>query len=209
VAAATAGLVLGACGGNARQDAQERSGHFQVQVPTATFPGSQSLSQHTQMVITVRNADHRTIPDVAVTITDANFNTSAAAFGERVDKTQQGAANFAAASRPVWIVDQGPALHGCEFSCVAGGPGGGTSAYSNTWALGALAPGASTTFLWKVTAVKPGVHVVHYRVAAGLNGKAIAELAGGQPPEGTFTVTIHSAPQQSYVNDQGQIVKAH
>jgi len=80
------------------------------------------------------------------------------------------------------------------------------TAYSNTWALGPLKPGQSVTFKWKVTPVKAGMHVVHWEVAAGLNGKARARLADGSVPQGSFTVTIHSKPQQAYVNNQGQIV---
>jgi hypothetical protein len=61
--------------------------------------------------------------------------------------------------------------------------------------------------VWTVTAVKSGLHVVRYQVAAGLNGKAVAQLANGQRPVGAFRVQIHQAPRQSYVNDQGQVVK--
>ena len=49
-------------------------------------------------------------------------------------------------------------------------------------------------------------HVVAWQIAAGLNGKAKAVLAGGAKPHGTFKVSITSAPQQSYVNNNGQIV---
>ena len=89
----------------------------------------------------------------------------------------------------------------------SGSPGGAVTAYSNTWALGALAPGHTAKFDWAVTAVEPGRHVVAWEVAAGLNGKAKAVLPGRRrPPHGTFTVLIHSAPAESYVNNNGQIV---
>jgi hypothetical protein len=117
--------------------------------------------------------------------------------------TTSGLAN---ASRPIWVIDRPPGRNGCQFSCQQGGPGGGVTAYSNTWALGPLAPGQSVSFVWGVTAVKSGTHVVHWRVAAGLNGKAIAQLANGQPPQGTFVVRIRQAPQQSFVNNAGQVV---
>jgi hypothetical protein len=80
------------------------------------------------------------------------------------------------------------------------------TAETNTWALGSLKPGETATFDWGVTAVIAGTHVIEYQVAAGLNGKAKAVLAGGGQPKGTFTVKISSAPQQSYVNDKGQVV---
>jgi hypothetical protein len=70
-----------------------------------------------------------------------------------------------------------------------------------------LKAGESKTFDWMVTAVKAGTHVVNWVVAAGLNGKANAKLAGGGKPSGTITVKISNAPQQAYVNDQGHVVK--
>ena len=42
-------------------------------------------------------------------------------------------------------------------------PGGGQTAYVNTWALGPLAPGRTQTFGWQVVPVKAGAHTVHYR----------------------------------------------
>ena len=66
-------------------------------------------------------------------------------------------------------------------TCSQGGSGGAVTAYSNTWALGALAPGKTATFVWRVTAVKPGVHTVAWEVAAGLNGKAKAVQNGDHP----------------------------
>ena len=46
--------------------------------------------------------------------------------------------------------------------------------------------------MWSVTPVVPGTHTVRYRIAAGLNGKAHARLAGGGEPQGSFTVRISS-----------------
>jgi hypothetical protein len=205
VAGAAVALTVSACGSGARQDANEPSGHFNVDVQQASFPASQALAQHAHLVIKVHNPDpQRTIPDVAVTITDPNLGTTAQAFAYRLQSPSL--PELATNSRPVWIVDEGPGPGGCQYSCQQGGPGGAVTAYANTWALGPLKPGATATFDWTVTAVHAGTHVVHYRVAAGLNGKAVAQLASGGPPEGSFTVTIHSTPAQSYVNDQGQVV---
>ena len=61
----------------------------------------------------------------------------------------------------------------------------------------------------RVTAVAPGTHVVAWEVSAGLYGKAKAVLPTGATPGGTFTVYIAHAPQQSYVNNQGQVVASH
>jgi hypothetical protein len=203
-------LAISACGGGTRQDAQEPHAHYAVQVPVAVFPAAQNLVQRARMVIAVRNASAKTIPDVAVTITDPRYGTTAQAFAERVTSSYSGPSQpvLANSSRPVWVVDRGPGAHVCPASCLAAGGGGagGQTAYSNTWALGKLAPGHSAIFRWTVTAVQPGTHLVRYRVAAGLNGDAVATLAGGGLPTGVFRVTIHAAPQQSYVNNAGQIV---
>jgi hypothetical protein len=208
-ASAVLGLALAGCGGGSNQAASEPAGNFPVDV-AAAFPAKQTLAQHADMVITVRNAGRKAIPDIAVTITDAGDGTAALPFGEVLHTP--GLAN---PSRAVWVVDQAPCPATASDRCAplgpggvrqTGGPGGALTAYSNTWALGMLRSGQSATFKWGVTAVQPGIHVIHYRIAAGLNGKAKAVYAGGQPLAGTFVVNIASAPQQSYVNDAGQIV---
>jgi hypothetical protein len=203
-------LMLAGCGGGARQDASEPSGKFPVAVSIATFPASQRLAQRTHLVVAVRNAGSQTIPNIAVTICNVTCaypappgqGTGAAAFAQVLQ--MPGLAN---PSRPVWIVDRPPGecIAGCKPGS-SGAPGGAVTAYSNTWALGALAPGETARFDWAVTAVAPGRHVVAWEVAAGLNGKARAVTSGGSAPHGTFTVLIHRAPTRSYVNDQGQIV---
>lgn len=208
--------MLSACGAGPRQDATEPTANFPVAVSTH-WTTSQTLSQHTQLVITIQNTGSKTIPDAAVTITDGNpsLSTRAQAFQELLNMP-----GLASQSCPVWIVDQAPdpshqpcpknfnaeTYTGSNFSACSGGPGGAATAYSNTWALGSLAPGRSATFEWHLTAVQSGTHFVNWRVAAGLNGKAKAVTASGGPPVGHFAVTISSAPQQSYVNGNGQIV---
>lgn len=196
-----AGLSLGACGSGSRQDANEPSGSFPVQVATATFPSFQRLAEHTHLVIAVRNTGSHTIPDVAVTIRDPKYGTSVQAFGQYLNQP-----GLASHTRPVWIIDRAPEPGACGYSCQAGGLGGAVTAYSNTWALGALRPGATAKFDWAVTAVSSGKHVIQYVVAAGLNGKAKARVAGGGIPKGNFSVTITNAPEQSYVTGSGQVV---
>lgn len=165
-------VAAAGCGGGARQDANEPSATFKVDVVRASFPANQRLSRQEQMVLEVKNADTRTIPDVAVTV--SSFTT-------REDRS-----DLADANRPVWIVDKGPL--------------GGETAYTSTWALGALRPGQSRTFTWRVTPVTAGKRTVTYRVAAGLAGKAKAELAGGKIPEGSFDVSISRKPAQATVD---------
>jgi hypothetical protein len=207
-AAVAATLALSACGGGARQDANEPKGKFPVAVSAASFPASQTLSEHSHMVITVRNTGRHVIPDIAVTVCNTTCafpaprgeGTSSSAFGAELN--QSGLAN---PSRAVWIVDQPPG--GCGYSCQNGGAGGGASAYSNTWALGRLRPGHTASFDWKVTAVQPGHHVIAWEVAAGLNGRAHAVTGSGAIPQGRFTVDISAKPAQSYVDNNGNIVQ--
>jgi hypothetical protein len=70
------------------------------------------------------------------------------------------------------------------------------TAYTNTWALGPLRRDQVKTFIWRVTAVKPGIHTIKYTVAAGLNGKAKARLPGGDVPTGSFQINIASGPAE-------------
>jgi hypothetical protein len=207
VAGAGMALALPACGGGQNQAASEPSGHFTVKVNTATFPASQRLSQHTHLVIAVHNAGNKAIPDVAVTICNVTCaypapkgqGSSSQAFAASINQSY-----LANPSRPLWIVDRAPGA--CRYSCQNGGQGAAVTAYANTWALGRLAPGRTARFDWAVTAVQAGKHVVAWQVAAGLNGKAKAILSNGSAPHGTFAVKVKTAPAQSYVNNNGQIV---
>ena len=47
--------------------------------------------------------------------------------------------------------------------------------------------------VWNVTPVQGGTFTVHYRVAAGLQGKAKAVTADGSAPQGEFVVRISTA----------------
>ena len=200
--AGLAGLAVSACGSQT-QASSEPKGKFPV-TASASFPAGQRLSQHTQLVVKVTNAGHKTVPDVAVTITDGtpthpNLGTQVQAFSYLLNMS-----NVASRSRPVWIVDRAPGP--CEYSCQNGGPGGAATAFSNTWALGPLKPGKTATFNWHLTAVQPGAWVVNWRVAAGLFGNAKAVTAGGAPPQGSFTVHISQVPPRAYVNNGHKII---
>jgi hypothetical protein len=170
-AAVVAALGIASCGGS-RQDAHEPSGHFKVAVHGA-FPSQQKLAKRSRMVITVKNVDHRTLPNVSVTVRSFNRNSTQA--------------NLADPSRPVFVVNTGPR--------------GGETANQDTSALGPLAPGKTATFVWKVTAVQAGPYKIRYQVSAGLYGKAIAvDAAGNQSPGGLFHGTISNAAPHSTVN---------
>jgi hypothetical protein len=200
-------IALAGCGGGQPQDASEPSGNFPVDA-SASFPASQHITSHTQLVVTVRNTGNKTIPAVNVTI--CNISCTSTAPGEGTSSAQfaneNGVSFLPHSTLPVWVVDRPPDPHGCGYSCASGGAGGASSSNANTWSLGQLPPGRTATFRWAVTAVRPGHHVVAWVVEAGLNGKARAVLSGGGTPTGTLPVTISKAPAKSYVNNAGQIV---
>jgi hypothetical protein len=179
--AACAALVAGCGGGDdARQDADEPSGTWTVDVVKAQFPRSQRLAEQSTLKISVRNTADKAIPNLAVTVDS---------FSARSEQP-----GLADAQRPLWIVDDSPR--------------GGTTAYTNTWALGKVAPNQTKTFEWKVTPVRAGTHKVSYRVAAGLDGKAKARLDGGEQPAGTFTVKVSDEPSQARVDPEtGEVIR--
>ena len=181
-------LALAGCGGGERQDEDEPEGEFRVEVVEASFPERQTMAQETTMRIRVRNADDRTVPNVAVTVeTEPGKGGGApASFSQAMDDSR-----LADRNRPVWIVDEGPK--------------GGTSAYANTWSLGRLAPNQTKDFEWKLTAVEPGRYKIGYRVSPGLDGKA--RLAKGGRTSGSFDVTISDEPIPARVNDDGEVVR--
>jgi hypothetical protein len=179
-AAALAALGIAACGGGTRQDAGERSGTYHVAIVRSSFPVRQHVAAPARLVIVVRNVGRKTVPNVAVTVDS---------FSSRSER-----ADLADAQRPVWIVDHPPE--------------GGTTAYTNTWALGRLAPGERKRFVWRLTPVQPGTHRLRYRVAAGLAGRAKAVLLGDRAPERELTVRITSRPASARVDPEtGAVVR--
>ena len=181
-------VLVAGCGSGPRQDADEPSGSYKLEVAAAKFPASQSIAQDSRMIVTVRNDDTKAAPNVAVTVeTDpSKAGQGTVAFGQRVNDSR-----LSDNERPVWIVNEGPP--------------GGDSAATNTWALGRLGPGETKTFAWKVTAVEPGTYTLRYRISPGLAGKA--KLAAGGRTDGTFKVTIDDKPVPARVNDKGQVVR--
>ena len=186
-------LAVAGCGGGERQDENEPEGNFPVEVVRATFPEQQKLAKSSEMIVTVRNAGNKTIPDIAVTVNG---------FDKR--KTDP---DLADPSRPVF------ALNGVQVE-IAGfpeakdaSPRGCDTAYVNTWACGPLRPDQQRTFRWSVTAVQAGDFKIDWRVAAGLDGNANAVAAGGGPaPRGQFAGTISSAAPDVRVADDGKTI---
>lgn len=167
-----AALAVTGCGSEERQDANEPSGTFTVDVTKASFPAKQQIAGDTKMVIDVKNTGSKTIPDIAVTVDS---------FSRRSD--QPGVAD---PERPIWVLDEVPE--------------GGDTAFTNTWALDRLAAGETKSFEWRVTPVESGRYTIRYTVAAGLDGKAEAIAPGGGPVTGTFPVQITKEPEQARVD---------
>ena len=183
VCAALGAVAVAGCGGggaSARQDADEPRGTWTVDVVEAEFPSTQRLARQETMRIRVRNEDDRPLPNVAVTVNGFSYRSEQAGLADP--------------TRPVWILDNGPR--------------GGTTAYTNTWALGRIPPGETKTFEWRATPVRAGQHRLTYRVSAGLDGKAKARLAGGDAPSGSFSVRVDRKPSDARVDpDSGDVLR--
>lgn len=219
VAGALVALVLAACGGastgsagagqSTTTSASASRASFPVAV-TARFPARQHLAEPTRLVVAVRNAGHRALPDVAVTVCNlscapssrSDQGTSAQAFGHDINS----APNTADPSRPLWIIDHAPG--DCHFHCdrPGGQAGSAVTASSNTWALGRLAPGQTARFAWSVTAISAGRHIVAWQVAGDLTGAARATTSGGAIPHGSFTVRVSRRPPSYHVTPSGRVV---
>jgi hypothetical protein len=217
------GMLLAAgvasCGGT-RQDANEPEGDFPVSIVSADFPSKQQLAQNTNLTLAVENSGDKEIPNLSITIfTDSNASTSESTTtttgttGTSSTSTQElptSQGSFSVRSeqeglaipfRPVWILEEGfPKLEGEAASA------GAEAAQTDTYAFGPLPAHQTKRMVWNVTPVQPGTYTVHYRVAAGLEGKAKAVTADGSVPEGEFVVRISSTPPQTRVDDSGKVV---
>jgi hypothetical protein len=229
---ALAAVGVASCGGGERQDANEPEGDFPVQVTSADFPSKQLLAQNHQLTLSVANTGDKEIPDLAVTIFTTSNSTSdqgASTEGTTTDGATTDAGGTAGSnsgsassdlpsasgsfsvrssqpglaipSRPVWILEEG-------FPKLAGetGAGGAEAAQTDTFSFGPLAAGENRDIVWSLTPVQAGTYTVHYRIAAGLQGKAKAVTADGSVPEGEFVVQVSATPPQTRVDDSGKVV---
>ncbi|HEY7951347.1 MAG TPA: hypothetical protein VID70_00070 [Solirubrobacteraceae bacterium] len=197
VAAAFAVALLSGCGGS-EQTAHETKATYPVKIVQASFPSIQAIAHNAKLVLKVRNTGTQTMPNVAVTTDSFSYVSNYP--------------GLAAPQRPVWIVNEGPGTIPKRpvQSVTVDQPGGGQTAFVNTWALGPLAPGQTKKFVWRVTPVKAGIFSVGYVVAAGLNGNAHARVSRrgaleGEPgglPVGRFRVAIAGRPPPRYVNPE-------
>ncbi len=195
VVLALAATALAAGCGAARQDAHEAKGEFPLQVLGASFPARQSIAKPATFELRVENTGRHTVPNIAVTVDAFSYTSSYP--------------RLASSQRPVWVIEEGPGAQPSspvESESVSP-PGGGQTAYVNTWALGPLAPGSSQTFEWHVVPVKAGTYTVHYALAAGLAGKARAVASSSGAISGALTASIASKPGTRHVNPASGLVE--
>lgn len=185
---ACAALLASGCGGGAEQNHGEAKRSYQMRIVSASFPAKQSIARPESMSVNVRNESSQVVPDVAITVDSFSY----------VEKFAELASN----KRPIWVVEEGPGTPAKlpVQSQAISPPGGGQTAYVNTWALGALKPNATRTFTWKVVPVKSGSHTVHIAVSAGLVGNAKATLKGGGLVAKSFTAQIAGSPPATHVD---------
>ncbi|HEV7586259.1 MAG TPA: hypothetical protein VGO14_10830 [Solirubrobacteraceae bacterium] len=188
-------LAASGCGGGARLDAHEPSRAYSMEVVKAAFPTKQSIAKPTVFTLEVRNPGSTAIPNVAVTLDSFNYT----------EKYPE----LAADKRPIWVIERGPGPRAKPPvpTQEVSQPGGAQTVYVNTWALGPLARNATRTFTWHVVPVKAGVWTVHFSLAAGLAGKARAQLPGGGPAQGQITASVAPLPPNTHVDPStGRVV---
>ena len=178
-AATVATVLLSACGGGERRDADAAEGTYTVAVERRSFPAHQRLAKATALVLSVRNAGQATIPELVVTVRG---------FTDRA-----GGSRNADRGRDVWLVDEGP--------------GSATTAFADTWTAGRLEPGRTATLRWDVTPVVAGAHTLRYEIAPTLAGGARAQLAGGGEPSGALRVRVTDTPAKARVDPRSGAVR--
>jgi hypothetical protein len=196
-----AALALSACGGGSeRQDEKEPEGEFRVQVVEQSFPSDQEVADDAKMVIAVRNADTKEIPNVAVSLGPKLQDGEEGDSFDRKVKDPENPNNknpeLADPARPVFVLNEAPK--------------DSDTANVDTYALGTLKPGETRRFVWDVSAVEPGPFKITWIVSAGLGGKAKAVLPGpadcgpdGNDPcwvEGKFAGRISDVPPKAIVS---------
>jgi hypothetical protein len=200
----TVALVAAGCGGGTsgdRQDKDEPSGKFPVEVKEAKFPLDQKLAEGSVMRIVVRNAGDKEIPNIAITVQcEDEKNGQNGSFDRQISGT-----DIADKNRPNFVVDRIPGP-GRPKTNTQLDPLERSTAYVNTYTLGKLPPNRDAVFEWNVTAVHAGPFRVCYRVAAGLDGKAVATQEGGEPLTAEFDGTVSNKAPKTGIADDGKTV---
>lgn len=198
LATASTAILIGACGSEDPQDANEPTGEFEVEVTEAEFDKKQRLAETGDLVLGVENTGTETVPELAFTIFTGD-GTADGSFSERSD--QPGLAN---PNRPVWVLEN-------KFPRFVGAPppqglSGGFRAQTNTFGFGPLEPGETKEVVWRLTPVQAGTYTLSYIVEAGLDGNAKAVTSTGEQVESAFIVEITDVPPKARVNNQGKVV---
>lgn len=192
-------LSVAACGSDESSDAGETAGSYPVKIVSAEFPTKQRLGETTLLHLGVRNAGHKALPALTVTISvgGEEGRDSSLPFGYRDPQT-----GIAQPDRPVWALAAGyPRLNGSSERA------GAETSSPKTFAFGPLKPGAMADAVWKLSAVRAGKWKVFYEVGAGLGGTAKAETAPGTQAGGSFATEISTEPPDTEVKDNGEVVE--
>jgi hypothetical protein len=187
-------LAIGCGGGESqRQDANEPSGKFEVDVTKASFPPKQKLAKRSELAIDVENTGDRTVPNLAVTIEGFDEVQT----DPDVDTANARTTVFAVNGKPTNLKQYG----GFDDS-VPATPGDSDTAFVDTWTVGPVKPGRTKKLRWTVTATRRGPYRIKWEVAAGLDGKAKAVGPDGGPPQGIFSGTISAAAPDTRVSSR-------
>jgi hypothetical protein len=199
-AAGASALVASGCGGSQKQDRQEAKGDYPVKVVRASFPRNQSLAKDSTMEIVVQNAGQKVVPNVSVTV------KCGPGLGGSFSINSQDT-NQANPERPQFIVNKIPTATERVNPPLDPAPLERSSAYVDTYPLGPLGAGRTATFMWDVTAVRPGPYHLCWRVNAGLFGKAKAVAAsGGQPIAGELRGRVSNKAPKATIGPDGRSI---
>lgn len=219
--ACTAALVGAGCGGGSRQDEDEPTGNFPVEVVTASFPQEQKLAKDSKMEIVVRNSGSKEIPVISVTVecpgtqkeTDENDRSAGSGGSPSGAGSQGGGFNYrttfpgvADPSRPQFVVNTIPTRTPRNYDRGRLDPLERSSSYVSTFPLGKLAPNREARFVWDVTAVRAGPYKICWRVNAGLDGKAKAVASGGSSLTGQFVGEVSDVAPDARIGEDGRTV---
>ncbi len=190
--------MLTGCG-ESSSDSNEPAGKYRVKVTEASFPTEQRLGQTSLLQLGVRNTGEKTLPALTVTVTIAGKAGAASSLPFAIHDPTPG---LAQSERPVWVLAQTyPRLIGSSK------PGGATTSNRKTFAFGPLKPGATTSAVWKLSAVRAGRYTLLYRVGAGLSSEVEAVTGNNVAPGGSFVAEITSELPETEVLDNGEVVE--
>ena len=187
--------ALAGCGGDdERQDANEPEGDYKVEVVEASFPADQKLAKRSELVIVVRNADTKQIPNIAVTMKGLDY---------RKDDP-----DLADQRRPQFVVNGKFKNFGNIEDAQAQTPGGVENpTYVDTWSLGPLEPGESKEFKWDVTAVVAGPYELELHGRGGPRRQGAGDRRDtARRPQGIFTGTVSDEAPQTRIADDGKTI---